>query len=443
MGRCWTCGTQIKNREYPLFRCPTCRKIKELDRLRERVAANLTMLERVQRRAFEKLSGEVLEVGTITEWGFEDFKWRIHQEKGIPRGTEPKPKASAEIPASRYREMAEEFWLKGKLYEAGEHFLRAIRLDPADYGSYMGAAYANLLAEEFDRAKEYLEKGLPHAPDSEWKSYSYRLIGHIWACKEQYPNAVSALKLAVDSSSTCYPAFYDLAQYSAQMEDEETCLSALRNAITGDSFHFYLAQKERNFEPLLPVVMKLLDEILFDALNKAETGISQTEGEIEAAEKSIAVTRETLRKCPNIETIIDTSVVMSRNAKSKLGTAKDTMSRGDYKNILDAMPANEEAYDLADKAKDRADKSRERYENSRSERLNSALMTIPITIIYSIVLGLVGALAGYAIAAAIGALLPAASGRNIIGAISGTTVGVVVAVILGIRMFLKEFYSYK
>jgi hypothetical protein len=307
----------------------------------------------------------------------------------------------------------------------------------------MGAAYANLLAEEFDRAKEYLEKGLLHAPDSEWKSYSYRLIGHIWACKEQYPDAASALQLAVDSSSTCYPAFYDLAQYSAQMEDEEACLSALRNAIAGDSFHFYLAQRERNFEPIQSAVMKLLEEILFDAFDVAETGISQTEGEIEAAEKSIAVTREVLKKCPNIETILDTSVTMSRDAKSKLDSAKDTMSRGDYKDILNSMPINEEAYELADKAKDRADKSRERYENSRSERLNSALMTIPTTIVYSIVLGLVGALAGYAIAAAIGALLPAASGKSIIGVISGTTVGVVVAVILGVRMFLKEFYSYK
>ncbi len=443
MARCWTCGTHIENKEYPILRCAVCRKIKAFNKLRERAAADPDSLPEIQQRGFEKLSGEVLETGTIVEWGFEDFNWRMQQETGIPRGAGPKPKSSAEIPASRYREMAEESWLKGSLYDAERNFLRAFHLDPSDYGNHMGLAYTNLLADEFDEAKEYLEKSLPYAPDSDWKSYSYRLIGHIYACKEEYSDAVSALQTAVELSPTYYMGFYDLAQYAAQMQDEETCLTALKNAIMGDQFYFYLAQREKNFEPLLPEVIKLLEEILFDALDRAETGVFQTEEEIKAAEESIAVTWDVLRKCPTRQEVLNTSIVMSRDAKSKVDLAKNTMAKGDYKDLLNVMPINEEAHELADRAKDRADKSGERYENMRSERLRRALMTIPITIVYLMIFGLAGALCGYGIAAAIGAFSSAVSGGDIIGIVSGAVAGCVVAVILGIRMFLKEFYSYK
>ncbi|MCJ7450063.1 MAG: hypothetical protein MUO72_20510, partial [Bacteroidales bacterium] len=120
---------------------------------------------------------------------------------------------------------------------------------------------------KFDDAKIFLERSLPHAPKEsierkgkecpeedeldiilkeieeeeklkdeeqdeeilDYKSYSYRLIGHIYGCKNEYHNAVSALLLAVELSPKYYVAFYDLAQYCAQTLNKETCLSALKN----------------------------------------------------------------------------------------------------------------------------------------------------------------------------------------------------------------------
>lgn len=49
MARCWTCGTYI---EKPLFTCPACEAVKEIQGLRKETASNLNNLAEIQRMLF-------------------------------------------------------------------------------------------------------------------------------------------------------------------------------------------------------------------------------------------------------------------------------------------------------------------------------------------------------------------------------------------------------
>lgn len=239
MARCWTCGAHI---DRPLFTCPACSTVKEIQGLRKQTAASLDRLAEVQRRGFEELSGALSEglseIASVIEWGFEEINWQLQQQTTVLKSIDRTLKTPSQTQANEWRQMAEELRSRGVLDRSEEFFLKSLEANPLDYRTYVGLAEVYLQINTFDKAMAYLEESLPHAPkgrsqsqeqdwDEEWeeelerelrelereafeigeeanlranlwqnkeyfdyKSYSYRLIGHVYACKEEYPNAV-------------------------------------------------------------------------------------------------------------------------------------------------------------------------------------------------------------------------------------------------------------
>ena len=103
-----------------------------------------------------------------------------------------------------------------------------------------------------------------------------------------------ALQSAVDLSPDYNEAIYDLAQYSAQIRDMETCISSLRKAIETDSFYYYLAKEERNFEPLLSDVQSLLNSFSRNAYDEASKEVQKAREMIETAETSMAEAKDAI-----------------------------------------------------------------------------------------------------------------------------------------------------
>ena len=519
MARCWTCGAHI---ERPLFTCPACRTVKEIQGLRKEaaaesrgLAAGLGELTEVQRRGFQELSGKLSEIASIIEWGFEDLKWELQQQTDVLRSIDHTLKTPSEAQANEWRRNAEEHRRRGDLDEAEKYFLRALDRYSLDYRTYIGLAETYLQMDRFDEARTYLEKSIPHAPKGsikkalthkptelkaatalrklalsdeefdEWmkgrergdmredadsirssqtfdyKSYSYRLIGHVCACKEEFPNAVSALQSAIELSPTYYIALYDLAQYSAQTQDRETCLSVLRSVIEVDSFYFYLAQKERNFHPLSSEVGELLNEISTDASDRAKANIAKAEEMVKAAKESITKAQEALVKCRDRGAVLAPSIAAVGDAERKLNSAKEKTALGDYSAFLEATPLAKDAYNLGRKAKNGADGKPEHYENTHIKRVNKAVMTILTQIGILILSGSLGCFAFGIIGSAVGyfradTFAEFFRGETIDdarrvgkvwatwGIFAGIAVGIVVCVARGaIRKFLDALYSYR
>lgn len=321
MARCFSCGKEIPGGGRYWFTCPDCQQVEEIKTLREEIPKNIDDLAQVQRRGFEALSDELAEVASIIRWGFEEASWQIQQQTDLLRSIDRTLKTPSETQANEWRKMAEELRSRGVLDKSERKFLKALESNPLDYRIYIGLAETYLKMEKFDKAKSFLEKSLPHAPPQslqpkrryqggkymtkeeveaflrlpdetrekpklDYKSYSYRLIGRIYFCKENYQQAVSALDSAIELSPTYHPAIYDHAQYCALIGNKEDCLTSLKNAIKMDSFYFYLAQKERNFESIREEVRRLLKEMEKKAYKDAHEEISQAKEALKRAREA-------------------------------------------------------------------------------------------------------------------------------------------------------------
>lgn len=268
MARCWSCGSKTPE-DSNHFTCPACQQIKQMKSMQAEAAENVDRLAEIQQSGFQTLSNQLSgvsdhlsHISTIMEWGFEELSWRIRQQTGILRSIDHSIKTPSAIRASELRQIAEELRERGLLDESEDYFLKSIESNPLDYRTYIGIGQTYLQMGRFDKAKTFWEKSLPHAPKQEidYKSYSYRLIGHVHFCEDSPQQAFLILQSAIELSPGYADGHYDLSQYAAQIGNKEICLSSLLNALIGHPTYFAIAKTERNFQPYLEEVQCLLSD---------------------------------------------------------------------------------------------------------------------------------------------------------------------------------------
>lgn len=400
MARCWTCGSSVSGYRY---RCSACedvpRRLQSIDRevesLHETISEGFADLARIQEAGFNQLSDQLSEIATILEWGFGELSWQLQQQIEVLRSIDHTLKTRAETQANEWRLHAEELRRRGVLDESEEFFLKALNEYRLDYRIYVGLAETYLQMNKFDKAMAYLEKSLPHAPKKEidYKSYSYRLIGHIHACEEDYNRAVAVLRTSIELSPTYEDGHYDYAQYSAQMRNRETCISSLQKAILAKPLYWYLAQKERNFDPVRSEIEKFISRISMEASNRAKDAIIKAERVINQAREGVSQAKVALsvsRDKAELE-----SSTICEDAETKLKLAKDKVASGDYIAFLEAKPIAEKSYDLANNALNTANREREHYQKRRTEKVKNAWARVPGAFIgWPLLFALLGGIGG-------------------------------------------------
>ncbi|MCL0091052.1 hypothetical protein M1O13_03645 [Dehalococcoidia bacterium] len=190
----------------------------------------------------------------------------------------------------------------------------------------------------------------------DYRSYSYRLIGHIHACEENYDQAVAVLQLALELSPNYEDAHYDYAQYCAMAGKKKDCLDSLRKAIMLKPFYFYLAPSERNFAPLRKEVQELLDLLKTETSNKAKEFVFKSEEMLRQSEAAISEAREAYWKS-DLESW-RTQLEKLEKAKRFYEEAKEGFNRikglhesGDYSKLVKIEPEIEIVRRNANEAK--------------------------------------------------------------------------------------------
>jgi len=168
----------------------------------------------------------------------------------------------------------------------------------------------------------------------DFKSYSYKLIGHIYACEENYDKAKETLKLSLQLSPEYEDAHYDYAQYCALTGDRNACFTSLQKAIEGKSLYYYLAHKEKNFEPLRSEVQKLLKEHNDRAMQTVTTTVAEAEQGFNNLERIFQKVTRSFKKTEEEPDIVLTKTYDI--SKTLLEDAKVKLSSGDYLQMLRA-----------------------------------------------------------------------------------------------------------
>jgi tetratricopeptide (TPR) repeat protein len=134
--------------------------------------------------------------------------WSIDQQTEVLRSIDATLKTPGQTQADEWRIIGEGLRQRGDPSAATTFFLDALKLNPLDFRIYLGLAHAYFELSRFDDADHVLLSSLPHAPRKgfDYRSVTYRLLGRIRFCNEQYPAAVEHLRHAVSIEPHCCPA---------------------------------------------------------------------------------------------------------------------------------------------------------------------------------------------------------------------------------------------
>jgi|GEM_PF-6684903 len=397
----------------------------------------------IQREGFESLrdtiSDGMSEMASAIEWGFQDLCWHAEQQTDVLRSIDETLKTPTETLANEWRIQAEELRRRGLFKESEEFFLKAHDKYRLDYRIYVGLAKTYLRMDKFDLAREFFKKSLPHAPNKiksvgneeiqrmlwngeileavkkykketgkslmesklaidemigrqdggsgfDWKSYSYRLIGHVYACEEDYDQAKLALETSIELSPAYADGHYDYAQYSAQTCDGPehaampSCLSSLQKAVIAKPFYWYLAEKQHNFDSLRDEIQSLLLEIADTARRNAEETCDSAEEKIQNARRVVSgAVRATIRWGNTADS--DALDLLHENARDELESAKEKVTTDDYLAFLDAKRSAGISKRIASDALTRAEEQKEKCEKIRRGRARLVFANAPYALI--------------------------------------------------------------
>lgn len=260
MPKCWTCGGTVSKYSY---NCNSCRSLTELislysqvegrgealeDKIGNLIEAQTVTLDNLA----EQISSEIENIACLIQWGFNHISWILEEQTEVLKKIDTALKTPSQTQANEYRIIAGELVNRGVLDESLEFFEKSLGLNPLDFRSYIGNAQCLIKKGEFERAIVILEKSLPHAPrdNIDYQSYSYRLIGHIFDCGENYFDAEIVLRKAVSLSPNYADALYDHAKYSALIYNEDAAIVSLKKAIIDKPLYWDVAKNEKAFSGL-------------------------------------------------------------------------------------------------------------------------------------------------------------------------------------------------
>lgn len=373
MAKCWTCGTEVGS---PAYTCDSCESSSALAALRRRAAENTESdvageLERLQEegahelrdamRSLSRVSSVMPEwrsvmtrmledrgvtgLATAIRWGFGELTWRAHQASDVLTDIDHSLRTPSATQADEWRRMAEELRRRGVLDESEEFYLKALELNRLDYRLYVGLAETYIRDSRFDQAKEMLERSLAHAPrdDIDYRSHSYRLLGHIHECEGELDRACEVLSEAVEMSPGYVEARYDFAQYAAQASLADEALASLREVLLARPSYWYLANVEPNFDPLRADVDDLLDDLRVEARSAASESVARAEEAIREAGTEVEAAR---REAEELGIELE-SAVRYEQAVAEAERSLTDMQSEDYLTVLGAADSAREALELA------------------------------------------------------------------------------------------------
>lgn len=407
MGRCWTCGSQINGYGYT---CGVCRGIQATDSLEQTMERGLRALQ-------ESVVSGLTELASVLEWGFGELRWQLQKQTQVLQSIDQTLRTPSETKANEWRLHAEELRRRGVFDESEEFFLKALNEYRLDYRIYLGLAETYLQMSKFDRAKTYLEKSLPHAPtkDFDYRSYSYRLIGHIQFCQEDFHGAVESLHSAISLSPDYPDGLYDFAQYSCLLNDQEVDnitsetflkwggnwaqrkydlirLLCVQKAISAKPLYFYLAQRQRNFEAQRDTIRLALANLLANASGRVGNAIGDIERLIPEVDIDVSSARRAFEKSNVKEG--PKSIGLLNEAKTNLKLAKEKLVSNDYLSLLNAQPLTDDIIQTLNKARDLANQETEQFRKIRSQKVSKAWARVPAAILgWPLLFGVIGVVA--------------------------------------------------
>ena len=224
MSKCWTCGSAISDFSY---RCGSCSFAKRIDDFEESVIDSFESFSQAQVEELQYLQNTVekgiYDIASIVEWGFGELEWQLQKQTSLLSGIDNSLKTPSQTQADEWRVMSDELRKRGVIDKSKEFAIKSLKVNPLDYRTYISLSKIELKQNALDEAENILFRSLPHAPkekEFDYRSFSYRLIGHVRECKEDIPGALKYLVESICYSPEYSEGLYDFSRYVSLLEND-------------------------------------------------------------------------------------------------------------------------------------------------------------------------------------------------------------------------------
>jgi hypothetical protein len=231
----------------------------------------------------EKVNQGIESLQSAFEWGLSDILWKLEQQTETLQEILDVLQAPLDTEALELRRRAENAFKNGWIDEAIKDFLESEKKNRYDFTIHMSLGLIFFQYKNNPKsALEYFEKAAKYAkPKSAiYSSYALLYIALIKYLQEKYNEAYDAVIEAIKLSPNYYEAYYQCAQYCANLGNYKEAISHLSKAIEGDRFYCIKADSEKDFDPM----KQQLHTFFKDLQNEAKSDALQ---EIKEAEKLV------------------------------------------------------------------------------------------------------------------------------------------------------------
>ena len=218
----------------------------------------------------ERIEEGIYGLQAAFEWGISEVVWQIEQNRKVLKSILEVLMAPLDTQAKERRKRAENAYSNGWINDAEEEFLEAEKLNRYDFAIHISLGMIYLFRKiDKEKALEYFEKAIKYArPESNYHtSYALLYKGVIMRDYGQIEEAEKCTAEAVELSPDFADAFYQNAQYNAQLRNVQKSIANLAKAIKIDKNYCLKADKDEMFDPIKSEVNKLFKRLRDEVSN--------------------------------------------------------------------------------------------------------------------------------------------------------------------------------
>lgn len=198
------------------------------------------------------------------EWGISEVVWQIEQNRCVLKDILSILMAPLDNQAKERRKRAEEAYSNGWIDDAEEEFLEAAKLNKFDFAIHISLGLIYLFQKiDKEKALSCFEKAAKYAKPKSSYHTSYALL-YMALIKFEYGQIDEAEQLsaeAINLSESFSEAYYQNAQYNAQLKNINKSISNLEKAIEMDRNYCLKAHNDLLFDPIRKSVNNLFEKL--------------------------------------------------------------------------------------------------------------------------------------------------------------------------------------
>lgn len=319
-------------------------QLKAADRIivsQDRIASGIDKVAVGVDRVADGLEG----LASAFEWGFSEMVWQLEQQRTILEEILKVLQAPLDTQAKELKKRAENAYWNGWIDDALEDFLESEKKNKYDFTIYQSLGNIYFFHKKRPwKALEYYEKATKYAsPESSYHtSIALLHVGLIkyFAC--DFQGAYEATSKTIELSPNLYEAYYQRAQYCANLGKYDEAIENLQKAIEGDRNYCLKVDSEKDFDVMREQLQSFFEDLRNEAQSQAKEEIDKVQELIIGAESSGF----------SVDGKFSEAVIKLRVAKKKQDEAKEFLRRA---SLFDCWDAIDKAYAVQKMALDSLD----------------------------------------------------------------------------------------